>query len=334
MKLNRSSGRQARPRGEVTAALILALGVAAERSRGHRAWIAAIPIVGVNFVAFYGQLSFFQGHRTVQAASIVVIPVAVSVVMALALESIAVYLSWQAHIARKAHDSALRLRLGAYFVALLIGALNYSHFCGRDWKPNAYAVAFALASVISPALWSVHSNRESRDDLKAQGLIEDHAVRLGVTRWAWHLYASVIVMWKATWTGENRPAEAIALYQPRRARKRRESYAQEGDRNGSGVTVAPAAAVKKPPPAPQNREREPRRPVPARAARTAGLAAVSEHERQVMLRLLTRPDGVKLPGRRVLAESDFKGSIRTAERVLAAVRADQNGAGHGDVNGS
>jgi hypothetical protein len=104
-------------------------------------------------------------------------------------------------------------------------------------------------------------------------------------------------------------------------------------RSGSGVTVAPAAAVREPPPVPRPR-REPRQPArPARAARPADLAAASAHERQVMLRLLELPAGA-LPGRRTLAVTDFGGSIRKAERVLALVRAGMNGAGSGDVNGS
>jgi len=321
-----------RPRGEVAAALVLALGVAIERSRGHRAWLAAVPIVLVNFVAFYGQLSFFRAHRVTQAGTrAVVIPLAIAVIVALALESIAIYLAWQAHLARKSHDSALRLRLGAYGVALVIGVVNYSHFCAPHWRPTAFAVVFALASAISPALWSVHSNRESRDDLKAQGLIEDHAVRLGATRWFWHLYKSVIVMWKATWIGENRPAAAIALYQPRRARKDQAGYARKNDRGGTGMTVVPVAEVRTPPSAPQDREREPHRTVPVSAARTAGLTAASDHEYQVMLRLREQlAGGEPIPGRRVLADSDFGGSQRAAERVIKLARVGMNGAGSDD----
>ena len=131
--------------------------------------------------------------------------------VALALESIAVYLAWQAHLAQLADDSALRLRLAAYGIALLIGALNYSHFMRPGWRPTVAAVTFGMMSAISPWLWSVHSRRVSRDALKARGLIEPHAVRLGATRWTWHPWRSACVMWRATWLGETDPAKAIAL---------------------------------------------------------------------------------------------------------------------------
>lgn len=104
-------------------------------------------------------------------------------------------------------------------------------------------------------------------------------------------------------------------------------------RSGSGETVAPAVAVRKPSPAPRPR-REPQPARPARAARPAELAAASDHERQVMLRLLELPAGARLPSRRTLAGTDFGGSIRKAERVLSLARAGMNGAVSGNANGS
>ena len=103
-------------------------------------------------------------------------------------------------------------------------------------------------------------------------------------------------------------------------------------RGSTGMTVVPAAAVQEPPPAPHSQEREPRQVAPGRAARTAELAAASDHEQAVVLRLVTSPG--PLPGRRVLAASDFNGSIRKAERVLKLARAGMNGAGSGNHNGS
>jgi hypothetical protein len=175
---------------------------AARAVAGHRGWLAAIPVVLVNAVAFGAQLGFWRVH---------VPAVAEAVMVALALESIAIYLAWQAHLAQLADDSALRLRLAAYGMALVIGALNYSHFMRPGWRPTVEAVTFGMMSAISPWLWSVHSRRVSRDTLKARGLIEPHAVRLGGTRWAWHPWRSATVMWHATWAGETDPARAIAL---------------------------------------------------------------------------------------------------------------------------
>ena len=173
----------------------------ADKPGRWRGWLAAVPIVLVNAVATGAQLGFWRAH----------LPAAQAVMVALALESIAIYLAWQAHLAQLADDSALRLRLAAYGFALVIGTLNYSHFMLPAWRPTVAAVTFGLMSAVSPWLWSVHSRRASRDALKARGLIEPHAVRLGATRWAWHPVRSARVMWHATWLGETDPAGAIAL---------------------------------------------------------------------------------------------------------------------------
>ena len=182
---------------------------AAERTRtvanavsARRAWLAAVPVILVNAVAFWAQLGFWQAHLP---------DLAQAVMVALALESIAVYLAWLAHLAQLAGDSALRLRLSAYGVALLIGALNYSHFDGPGWRPTVPAMTFGMMSAISPWLWSAYSRRVSRDALKAAGDIEPHAVRFGPTRWAWHPVRTWRQMYRATWLGVTKPAEAIAL---------------------------------------------------------------------------------------------------------------------------
>ena len=215
----------------------------------HRGWLAAIPVALVNSVAFGAQLGFWRAHLPFLAQAVLV---------ALALESIAVYLAWLAHLALLADDAALRLRLAAYGVALLIGALNYSHFDGPGWRPTVPAVTFGMMSAISPWLWSAHSRRASRDALKARGLIEPHAVRLGATRWAWHPARSARVMWHATWEGETDPARAIALV--------------SGDMTGAvtpPVTPPAVAPARDRPPA-----RPRRKPVPAKPPSAADVIRV------------------------------------------------------------
>jgi hypothetical protein len=169
--------------------------------------LAAVPVVLVNAVAFAGQLAFLRARLPW--------PPIGQVAVALALESVAVYLAWHAHLAQIANDSALRLRLAAYAFALVIGAMNYSHYAGPGWRPTFAAVAVALCSAASPWLWGVHSRRVSRDRLLAAGLVEPHALRLGGTRWTWHPWRSARVMWHATWHGITDPAEALAAAQAR-----------------------------------------------------------------------------------------------------------------------
>jgi hypothetical protein len=161
-----------------------------------------VPVVLVNAVAFAGQLAFLRDHLPW--------PLAGQLMMAAALESVAVYLAYHAHVAALANDSALRLRLAAYGFALVIATMNYSHYAGPGWRPTFAAVAVALCSAASPWLWGVHSRRASRDQLLAAGLVEPHALRLGATRWLWHPLRSARVMFHATWAGLTDPREAIA----------------------------------------------------------------------------------------------------------------------------
>ncbi|HEY7431908.1 MAG TPA: hypothetical protein VH641_14400, partial [Streptosporangiaceae bacterium] len=105
------------------------------RTEITRRAFAAVPVVLVNLVAFAGQLAFLREHLPWGLAG--------DVLMAVTLESIAVYLAWQAHLAQLANDSALRLRLAAYSFALVIAAMNYSHYAGPGWQPTFAAVAVA-----------------------------------------------------------------------------------------------------------------------------------------------------------------------------------------------
>ena len=65
----------------------------------HRGWLAAIPVILVNAVAFGAQLGFRRVHVPLLLEAVLV---------ALALESIAIYLAWLAHLAQLP-TTALRL---------------------------------------------------------------------------------------------------------------------------------------------------------------------------------------------------------------------------------
>lgn len=176
----------------------------------RRLILAAIPLVLVNIIAFSGQLAFIRDH--------VHWPLAGDILFAAALESIALYLAYAAHDALMAEDSAFRLRLASYGFALVIGILNYSHYA-LNWYPTFEAVAVGLMSVSSPWLWGIYSRRNSRDALKAKGLIEPVAVRLGFTRWLWWPERSFHVFRLAAWTGERSPVLAIEQWEELSAEK-------------------------------------------------------------------------------------------------------------------
>ncbi len=203
----------------------------------------AVPVVGVNSVAFAGQFGWLRAHLPW--------PVAFVVLTAITLETIAIYLAYQAHKAQLSNDSSLRLRLGSYAAGAAIGALNYSHYAGPGWYPTAPAVIVGGMSVLSPILWAIHSRRTSRDKLMESGLIEEHALRLGGTRWAWHPLRSLRVQSRAAWSGETSPARAIGALADRYgdlAPTARESRAiadvpPEPDPARAAVPSAPERAV-------------------------------------------------------------------------------------------
>jgi hypothetical protein len=202
--------------------------------RAALAALAAIPVVLVNSVAFIGQFEFLHAH----------VPWIVpgQVLFAVALESVAVYLAWHAHIAKMANDSSGRIMLSAYLFALVIASMNYSHYAGPHWRPTFMSVGLALMSASSPWLWNVHSRRVSRDKLMARGLLEEKSVRLGATRWTWHPYRSVVVTWLATWEGETNVQRAIAMWKEHVSMAEERHAARKLPRNG-GTPGAPGAPV-------------------------------------------------------------------------------------------
>lgn len=284
--------------------------------RSHPAWLAAVPVVLVNYVAFSAQLGFWRDHLALVNA----------VLVSAALESIAVYWTWLAHQAMVADDSALRPRLAAYGMALLIGVLNYSHYMRPGWRPTVAAVTFGMMSVISPWLWAGYSRRVSRPALVANELIEKHAARLGITRRFWHPVLSTRVTARAAWLGENRPAEAIRLVDPPK-------WVRTPQAPGA---AAVAADPGKPPLVPEARDL--RIAAAVRADGEPGLAAARNRQtEQELVRDLIR-QGYPLPGRNQLSrDKRLPGSDATRKRaardILIEARKALDGA-DGHVNGS
>jgi len=170
--------------------------------------ITAFPLLMVNIVAFSGQLSWAHDnlkswHTIGQFA------------FALSLESVAIFLAYNAYLCEKRNDSAFRLKIASYIFALVVAGINYSHFA-KPWdKPNAVAVVVGIMSAASPWLWGIYSRSVSRSILFSRNLIEEHGLRLGATRWVWHPIRSAKVMYMATWIGGdmNRPGKAIHAWE-------------------------------------------------------------------------------------------------------------------------
>jgi hypothetical protein len=144
--------------------------------RFGRQAVLVTPLILVNAAAVYGQVQWATVNLTHGS-------IALAVVFALTVESIAVYLAYEAHAALLAGDASFRLRAASYLAAGLVGVLNYSHFAGPGLHPTAAALAFGGLSSISPWLWSIRSRSLRRDQLRAAGLIDPRSAHFAAAKW-------------------------------------------------------------------------------------------------------------------------------------------------------
>jgi len=175
-------------------------------SRGGT-WAMVVPVVLVNTFAGIGQTLWAMDHIS---PALGVPAVLTAVGFAATLESIAVYLAYQAHRALMAGDAALRLRVASYAAAGTVGALNYSHW-SADWQPTAVAITYTGFSVISPWLWSIQSRSMHRAELRAEDLIDPRTVRFSMARWTLYPVRTFTAFRAAVWAGVVDPAVAIRL---------------------------------------------------------------------------------------------------------------------------
>jgi hypothetical protein len=167
---------------------------------------ATAAIILVNGVSISGQVIFWRSHLPW--------PIILCIGFAVALESVAIFLAYHASKAELAQDSAFKLRIVSYAFGVIIGGLNASHFLNHGHL-TAASIGMGLLSASSPWLWAIHSRREARDELKARGLIDDRAVRLGL-RWFLFPADSFGVFRLAVWNGESNPIAAIRAWEAKR----------------------------------------------------------------------------------------------------------------------
>jgi hypothetical protein len=174
--------------------------------KGYARFYLAAPLILVNAVAVFGQFSYLQDHLNWPLPGIIV--------FAAALESIALYLAYMAHLSLISLDSSIRLRLGALAFGIIAGYMNATHYESHG-RLTFISIATGLMSASSPVLWGIYSRRISRDVLMSKGLIEPGAVRLGINRWLWHFREAFAVYRFAAWEGIREPGAAITAYNER-----------------------------------------------------------------------------------------------------------------------
>jgi hypothetical protein len=160
-----------------------------------RLMVMSVTNVGVNVVAVAGQFLVFHELGW---------PVLLAVLGAAIVESVAVYVSWHAHVALREGDSAWRTRMTSYLIGAGAGYLNYTHV---PLVPEL----FAACSLASPWLWSMHSRHLHRKDLRDKGLIDPRAPKFSPLRWLLHLPETFSAFRWAVGEGEQSPAVAVQV---------------------------------------------------------------------------------------------------------------------------
>jgi hypothetical protein len=187
----------------------------------------------VNAIAITGQMGWAKDNLPTWGLT-------GQIAFAFGLESVAVFLAYNAYLCEKRNDSALRLKLASYLFALFVATINYSHYAKQWNKPDAVAIVVGMMSAASPVLWGIYSRSVSRGILYQRGLIDEHMLRMG-NRWIWHPIRSFKVMYHATWINENKPTKAIEAWEESEREKTREkalkSINNGTSMNGKGHSV-------------------------------------------------------------------------------------------------
>ncbi|MEV1167319.1 hypothetical protein [Nonomuraea sp. NPDC049784] len=157
--------------------------------------VMSVTNMGVNVVAVAGQFLVFQALAW---------PTLLAVLAAGIVESVAVYVSWHAHVALREGDSAWRLRMTSYVIGAAAGYLNYTHV---PLVPEL----FAACSLASPWLWSMHSRHLHRKDLRDAGLIDPRAPKFSPLRWILHTGETFAAFRWAVGEGVQSPTAAVQV---------------------------------------------------------------------------------------------------------------------------
>lgn len=229
-------------------------------------FVPFMPLVLVNALAVFGQLGWGRHNLTqVGENADSLSRWMIAILFAATLESIALFLAFYANRALDRGDSATALYLGAFGVAAIVAGVNYSHYAHpKDTfslvgladipSPTAMGIVFALCSLASPWLWRIKHRDANRAKLHELGVIDTKAVRLSMARKLWHPVRSFMVMWYATWDGEQEPAKAVLKYEviqaERRAHRENKAHTKAAlamaKENGPTSTEKPAEAAPAP----------------------------------------------------------------------------------------
>jgi hypothetical protein len=152
-----------------------------------------VCLVLITLTAVYGQIGYGITHYTPgvlldylpEGTAHLVARLVVAVAIAIAIESIANVVQYQARVAHLAGDTAGAAKLSrvAYGIAAGVAFINYQHFCDPGLRPNPTALMFAALSFFSPWLWALYTRAAERSQRVADGTFDKAGAIFAVERY-------------------------------------------------------------------------------------------------------------------------------------------------------
>lgn len=169
-----------------------------------------LPLLLVNATAIWGQAGWAY-ERITDPNWPEVARLVLAMLFATTIESIGIFLAWEAHLAMMADQASAPLRAGSYAVGGVAGWINWDHW--HSDSDNTRAATFAGLSAISPWLWSVWSRARNRARLAELNQSDSRGLKLSTSRKLWHPVRSLKLIRWAAWSGETRPSTAVATWE-------------------------------------------------------------------------------------------------------------------------
>lgn len=199
---------------------------------GHRRAVLSrvapllLPLLLVNATAIWGQAGWAYDH-VAEPTWTTPARVVIAILFATTIEAIGIFLAWEAHLAMMADQASGALRAGSYAIGAAAGWINWSHWY-HNGEDVTRAATFAGLSAISPWLWAIWSRARNRTRLAELDMADARGLKLSTSRKVWHPVKSLKLTRWAAWSGETRPATAVAAW--------------EATQVGTQPVVEPAAA--------------------------------------------------------------------------------------------
>jgi hypothetical protein len=210
-----------------------------------------LPISLVTGLAMYGQVVYALAAIT-PPEWVLPLRLLLACSVAVAVESIALYVQWHAHDALLHNHTltAARQRRVSYLLAFGVATVNYSHFAAAGWNPTPAAVCFALFSAAGPWLWGLHTRRAQRVQLSREGQLDSTGAVFAAERYRWFPIRTVLALRWSIDHGVTDPRLAWEGFKADHERQRAARRARRAARAAERAARRPRGAAQPPEPPP------------------------------------------------------------------------------------